>query len=118
MVINGPKGELYQKSCEYLKSNGYHVFVMYYFEPLAGSCFNQLYSGEREYEITLDHKYNELAIYAIIKMNLNLCKNKKNNSLSFYEVEHFDGTRNDMPSYIANDLVKGRYRYMISHMIY
>ena len=110
MVINDPKGELYQKSCEYLKSKGYHVFVMDYFEPLAGSCFNQLYSVEREYEIALDHKYNELAISAIIKIISNLCKNRKNNCLSFYEVEHFDGTRNDMPSYIANDLVKGRYR--------
>ena len=86
MVINDPKGELYQKSCEYLKSKGYHVFVMDYFEPLAGSCFNQLYSVEREYETALDHKYNELAISAIIKMISNLCKNKKNNCLSFYEI--------------------------------
>ena len=110
MVINDPKGELYQKSCEYLKSKGYHVFVMDYFEPLAGSCFNQLYSVEREYEIALDHKYNELAISSIIKIISILCGDKENNCLSFYEVEHFDGTRNDMPSYIANDLVKGRYR--------
>ena len=110
MVINDPKGELYQKSCEYLKSKGYHVFVMDYFEPLAGSCFNQLYSVEKEYELALDHKYNELAISAIIKIISNLCGDKENNSLSFYEIEHFDGTRNDMPSYIVNDLAKGRYR--------
>ena len=110
MVINDPKGELYQKSCEYLKSKGYHVFVMDYFEPLAGSCFNQLYSTEKEYDIALDHKYNELAISSIIKIVSSLCGDKDKGSLSFYEIEHFDGTRNDMPSYIANDLSKGRYR--------
>ncbi|MDO4501422.1 MAG: type IV secretory system conjugative DNA transfer family protein [Erysipelotrichaceae bacterium] len=109
MVINDPKGELAQKTSEYLKSKGYKVFIMDYFEPLAGTCFNQLFLVEEEYKKGLPHLYRAKALDAIIKVINLVVTNCKVNNLEFFQTVQFKGTRGSMPIALQNDLAKDRY---------
>ena len=109
MVINDPKGELCQKTSEYPKRKGYRVFVMDYFQPLAGTCFNQLFMVKQEYDEGLPHFHKAKAIESILKTIDILISDGDINNLEMFKTVHFNGSRSGMPSRMDKAATKGRF---------
>ena len=109
MIINDPKGELYSLTAEYLRKMGYKIYVFDYFKPQAGSCFNQLFLVQKEYEKGLPHYYAVKAIDSILKTIDILVSGGEDNRLAIYMEETFNQSPGNLPPDIMADLVKGRY---------
>ena len=107
MVINDPKGELAIKLSHYLKTMGYKVFVMNYFAPEAGTCFNQLFQIDQEYTKGLPHYFATRAISSLIKTIDVVTSGGEINDLEFFQKVEFQG---NIPANLQKDVqVKGRY---------
>ena len=109
MIVNDIKGELYALTSEYLKKKGYKVFTMDYFEPGSGSCFNQLFLVEEEYEKGLPHFYCVKAIDELLKVIDFLASGGQVNNLEFFGVNSTNYSRPQLPPSLAKYLTKGRY---------
>ena len=113
MVINDPKGELYSLTSEYLKRSGYKVYAMDYFQPLAGTCFNQLFMINQEYDRGLRSYYTIHAIGAILKvMDLIegiLTKDKNKNRLMYFQETRKKGKHNNLAPRYQQHIAKGRF---------
>ena len=113
MVINDPKGELYSLTSEYLKKSGYKVYAMDYFQPLAGTCFNQLFMINQEYDRGLKSYYSIHAIDAILKMmdliEGILTKDPSKNRLTYFQETKKKGRHNSLPPRYQQHIAKGRF---------
>ena len=113
MVINDPKGELYSLTSEYLKKIGYKVYAMDYFQPLAGTCFNQLFMINQEYDRGLKSYYTINAIEAILKV-LDLIegiitKDQSKNRLTYFQETRKKGKHNNLAPRYQQHIAKGRF---------
>ena len=113
MVINDPKGELYSLTSEYLKKIGYKVYAMDYFQPLAGTCFNQLFMINQEYDRGLKSYYTINAIETILKV-LDLIegiitKDQSKNRLTYFQETRKKGKHNNLAPRYQQHIAKGRF---------
>lgn len=109
LVINDPKGELYSLTSEYLKSQGYKVYAFDYFEPGAGTCFNQMSLVNNEYDKGLPHFYYSKAIESLLRAIELIESSGEVNNFKYFQIKTMVGTKSAQPRFIQKDLVKGRY---------
>lgn len=109
MVIIDPKAENYSLMYEYLKRMGYTIYVMDYAQPMSGTCFNQMFMVNEEYEKGLPHYYASKAIDSLLKLIDIITSNGTNNKLKYFKKETYEMAKGMLPRTIQEDCADGRF---------